>query len=135
MQLHLARAFLCALLSPASALLLASLAAAQSSKLKNMELCNDFQNISADLQINGCTALIQVGGLMPQGVAIAHNNRGNAYQRRGDYDRAIDDYIRALNSKPDYAEAFNNRGVAHYKKKAFGRAIQDFDRAVELKPD
>ena len=56
-------------------------------------------------------------------------------QRKGDYDRAIADYDRAIQLKPDYAEAYVNRGWAYNAKGDYDRAIADFDRAIQLKPD
>ena len=53
---------------------------------------------------------------------------------RGDYDGAIADYTRALELKPDYAEALNNRGYAWVKKGNLGQALKDFSRAIEINP-
>jgi len=98
----------------ASALLLTCLctwASAQSPRLKNIELCNGKDRSSPDFQIEGCTALIDSGRETTQTLAIAHNNRGNAYTAKGDYDRAIQDYDQSLKFNRGYARAFNNRGV------------------------
>ncbi|HEX9408134.1 MAG TPA: tetratricopeptide repeat protein, partial [Methylomirabilota bacterium] len=38
-----------------------------------------------------CTRAIQSGALSGAGLAITFNNRGNAYQSKGDYQRAIQD--------------------------------------------
>jgi tetratricopeptide (TPR) repeat protein len=42
--------------------------------------------------------------------AIAGVNRGNAYYRKRDYDRAIADYTKAIELDPNYANAYTNRG-------------------------
>ena len=65
----------------------------------------------------------------------AYANRGWAYNDKGDYDRAIADFDRAIQLKPDYAEAYANRGWAYNNKGDYDRAIADFDRAIQLKPD
>ena len=44
--------------------------------------------------------------------AAIHNNRGVAYAEKGDYDRAIEGYTKAIELKPAFAEAYNNRGEA-----------------------
>ena len=44
-------------------------------------------------------------------MAATHNNRGNAYIRNGDIDRAIADYDEALRLNPKYIDAFMNPGV------------------------
>ena len=109
-------------------------AGAQSAKIKNLESCNSVGSISLDLQISGCTALIESGALMPQGLVVAHNIRGNAYLKKNEYDRAIQDYDESVRINPNYAKAFNNRGVAHQRKGEYERAIENFDEAIRLDP-
>ncbi len=60
---------------------------------------------------------------------------GLTRQNQNDQAGAIQHYDKALELKPDYAEAYNNRGNAHARKGDPGRAIQDYDKALELKPD
>ena len=67
-------------------------AAAQSSKFSNVELCNGKDRTSAEFNIIGCTALIKSQENSAQVLAIAYNNRGNAYAGKGQYDLAIQDY-------------------------------------------
>jgi len=43
--------------------------------------------------------------------AGTYNNRGVAYYMKGEYDRAIRDYNKAIELKPDCAEAYYNRGT------------------------
>ena len=57
-----------------------------------------------------CTAVIQSGLIVGHNLAIAYNNRGNAYKANGDLDRAIADYNQAIALDPKYALAYNNRG-------------------------
>jgi tetratricopeptide (TPR) repeat protein len=110
-------------------------ASAQGPALKNMELCNGADSTPSDVQIKGCTTLIASGDLTPQGLAKAYNNRGNHYSRKGEYDRAIQDYNQSIKSNPNYPNAFNNRGAAYQKQGDYERAIKDFDEAIKLKPD
>ena len=42
--------------------------------------------------------------------AIAYSNRGIAYNNRGQYQRAIEEYNEAIRLKPDLAEVYSNRG-------------------------
>ncbi len=67
-------------------------------------------------------------------IAEGYNNRGVAWQYRGDLDRAIEDYNKALEIFPDYFQAHNNRGVALVKKGEYKQAMVDFNRALELSP-
>lgn len=65
--------------------------------------------------------------------AEAYNNRGNVYQILKQYERAIQDYNKALELNPNLAEAYNNRGfLCMYELKQYERAIQDFDKAIQL---
>ena len=42
-------------------------------------------------------------------------NRGIAYDKKGDYDRAIEDYTKAIKLDPTRAHAYANRGVVYGK--------------------
>jgi len=91
-------------------LLLGSLAAASPKKsdyLRNIELCNGSDRTSLAARINGCTALIDSGQGTTSALAIAHNNRGNAYTAKGDYDRAIQDFDQSIKLDPTCAKPFN----------------------------
>ena len=68
-------------------------------------------------------------------VAQAHYNRGVAYAQGDDYDRAIEDYTKAMELNPNLAEAHHNRGVTYGKKEEYDLAIGDFNRAIELNPN
>jgi len=105
-------------------------------RLKNIELCNRSDRDSLDARIQGCTALINSRRKEPALIlAIAHNNRGNAYSEKGDQDRAIEDYDLAIKLNPQYARPYNNRGVAYQHKGDYDRAIRNFDEAIRLSPD
>ena len=104
-------------------------------RLTNIELCNGSDRKSPESQISGCTALIKGSYETAQILATAHNNRGNAYSRKGDFDRAIEDYGLAIQFNPNYDKAFNNRGVAFQKKGELDRAIKDFNEAIQLNPN
>ncbi|MGD0280151.1 MAG: tetratricopeptide repeat protein [Smithella sp.] len=67
---------------------------------------------------------------------MAYNNRGNAaYNNLGNDRQAIEDYNRAIEIKPDHAEAYNNRGISYGNLGNYRQAIEDFNKAVEIKPD
>src|SRR2546422_7042866 len=85
-------------------LLLGSPATAQKPKknsyLGNIELCNGADRTSLELRINACTALIGSREVTTSALATAHNNRGNAYVTKDDYDRAIQDFDEAIKLNP-----------------------------------
>jgi tetratricopeptide (TPR) repeat protein len=111
-------------------------ALAQAPKLvaieKNIELCSRADSKSADNQIKGCTAIIQSNGNTPRTLAIAYNNRGNAYVTKSEYDLAIRDFDESIKADPERSKSYNNRGVAYQKKGEYDRALEDFDRSIKL---
>jgi len=115
--------------------LLATSAAAQDSVLSNVDLCNGKDRSSPEPQIRGCSELIKSEGDNTQVLAIAYNNRGNAYTSQGQYDLAIQDYDKSINLDPTYAKPLNNRGVAYRRKGELELAIKDFDAAIKLDPN
>ena len=66
--------------------------------------------------------------------ANAYYNRGNAYNSKGEYDRAIADYDKAIALNPDDAIAYSNRGLAHEKLGDNQKAEADYQRALLLLP-
>lgn len=60
--------------------------------------------------------------------------RGLLYTEKGDYDQAIRDFSKVIESDPEHAMAYNNRGVAYKQKGDYDRAISDYSRAIEIDP-
>jgi carboxyl-terminal processing protease len=96
--------------------------------------CANKNNESPDLQIGGCTTVIQLGGQGRDNLVIAFLNRGNGYYAKQDYDRAIADYEQAIKLDSKSVFAFRNRGLSYFNKKDYDRAIADDSRALELNP-
>ncbi|MFQ5586752.1 MAG: tetratricopeptide repeat protein [Thermodesulfobacteriota bacterium] len=66
--------------------------------------------------------------------AIAYNNLGVSYKRKGQTNRALSHYNRAVEIDPGYAKAFYNRGLAYIERRQSGLAIVDFSKAIEIDP-
>ena len=65
---------------------------------------------------------------------LAYNNRGTEYGNRGETDRAIEDFTKALYYDPMFAKAYDNRGIAFFAKGILDRALADFNKTIELDP-
>src|SRR6185295_14536511 len=107
-------------------------AAAQQSQ--NWKWCVNNEKASLDLQISGCTAVIQSGKESAKNLAVAFMNRGNALDDKGEFERAIADYSQAVRLDPKYTRAFSNRGRLYLNKGNYDSAIADFSRTVKLDP-
>jgi tetratricopeptide (TPR) repeat protein len=66
---------------------------------------------------------------------LALNDRANTYDLMGEYDRAIEDYGRAIQLKPNDAALYRNRAKVLYKIADYDGAIADDTRAIGLNPD
>jgi len=61
-----------------------------------------------------------------------YNNRGIAYGEKGQYDQAISDFNRAIETNPMDNKAYNNRGIVYRIRGQYDQAISDFNRAIEI---
>ena len=113
----------------------AAMPAAAQDRAQQVAWCiNATNTYSLDLQIGGCTALIQSGTLNASDLASAFSNRGIVYYAQKDYPRAIADFNEAIRLNPQYAFAFNNRGAAYQVVGDYTHAIADFSEAIRLNP-
>ena len=86
------------------------------------------------LAIDYYTRCIAWGGQAREILAGTYNNRGIAYEDKGEYDRAIQDYNEAIHLNPQFAPAYYNRGNAYLAKDEYDRAIQEYDEVIRLDP-
>jgi tetratricopeptide (TPR) repeat protein len=66
---------------------------------------------------------------------VAWNNRGIAYSKLRQDDKAVADFSRAIELKADYVDAWYSRGNAHGNLRQHDQAIADYSKAIELKAD
>jgi hypothetical protein len=69
-----------------------------------------------------------------RGLEPLPSNRGIAFYRKGDNDRALVEYNKALRLDPNDADVYNNRGVSLGEKGDLDRAIADYSEAIRLNP-
>ena len=66
------------------------------------------------------------GGILQQGSSLA---------KLGRYEEAIKCFEKAIELKPDFAEAYYNKGASLGMLKRLDEALKCFEKAIELKPD
>lgn len=64
----------------------------------------------------------------------AHNNLGFVLHKEGRTKEAIEHYLEALRTKPDYEKALNNMGVALNKQGRADEAIEHYLEALRINP-
>ncbi len=89
------------------------------------------------LSVVGFVALwVIVWWLSPgKNTAADYVDSGVAHYNSGEYEKAIDEYNRAIELNPNYAPAYNNRGLAYYDQGMYSSAIADYTRAIQLSPN
>jgi lipoprotein NlpI len=87
-----------------------------------------------DQKIQGCTARIQSGSLMPRDLSKTYYSRGITYDAKGDNDRAIADFDQVIRLDPKDVDAYFNRGKAYHGKGDDDLAIADYNQAIRLEP-
>ena len=63
-----------------------------------------------------------------------YSDMGLEEYEKGNYQGAIENYTKAIESNPDNAFLYNNRGLAYFEVKKYKKAISDYSKAIELKP-
>ena len=67
--------------------------------------------------------------------AVTYLLRGEVYRDKGDPDRAIADFDRAIRIKSNYSRAFYYRGLTWDKKGQTQKAFKDVEQAAMLDPE
>jgi tetratricopeptide (TPR) repeat protein len=67
--------------------------------------------------------------------AKGYLDRGTASLDKNEYDKAIEDFNKAIELEHDAADAYFNRALAYAWKKECDKAIEDWTQALRLKPN
>jgi tetratricopeptide (TPR) repeat protein len=67
--------------------------------------------------------------------AFALYNRGISNDRRGDYNKAYDDFSAAIGIVPDNADFYHNRAFCLRKLNRFRDAVNDYTLSLNIQPD
>lgn len=64
-----------------------------------------------------------------------HNNLGDYWARHGNYEKAVEEFQKAINLLPNYADAYHNMGTAYYQLKENDLALASYERAIYYNPN
>ena len=98
-----------------------------------LEYLHKYHNISAKTIYNDLHGFIRTQDIHHR--AYKELYRGISCIERGEQDKAIQHFNKAIELKPDFFGAYNNRGIAYGKKGDFDSAIKDLNKAIELNPN
>lgn len=107
------------------ALMATSASAGMSDDLARCTAAKDYAAASA------CTRVMDSGRLPREQMYIGHFNRGTAYRRAAEPEKAITDFTKVLQLKPGFARAYEARGMAHDDAGDIEKALADLDAAIE----
>lgn len=65
-------------------------------------------------------------------LALPYNNRGIAYKRKGDVQKAMTDFNSAIAASQKYASGFLNRGNIYFNRGDNKMAMKDYDQTLKL---
>jgi tetratricopeptide (TPR) repeat protein len=97
----------------------------------DLAICNS-QNLPPEQAIAACDRLINAGKSKGSELASRYLNRGLAWNRKGDFDRELSDYNRAIALDPKFGIAYLNRGTVWHRKGQYDQAVADYSTAISL---
>ncbi len=63
-----------------------------------------------------------------------HNNLGDVYGRQGNKEKAIEEFKKAIEIKPNYADAYHNLGNSYHDLRRDDLALENYRKASEYNP-
>lgn len=92
-----------------------------------------------DKAIELASELLKAGNIQPQDrkrfLVGAHIVLGAAYRDKGQYDRAAEEFARAVELYPQWAGIYVERSLLYQKQQKWAQALADLVKANELDPD
>jgi len=90
--------------------------------------------VTLDERIAACSQLITSGWDNGRNLAVSYFNRGAAWGKKNQLDRAVADLNEAISIQPNYLLPYNARGIAYLQQCSLDQALSDFNHAIELNP-
>ena len=79
------------------------------------------------------TLWIATAQVAPSGQQI-HNNLGDVYARQGDMQKAVDEFKKAIEINPNYADAYHNLANTYQQMNQFDLAVENYQKALSINP-
>jgi len=67
--------------------------------------------------------------------AVEYWREGNDFLHQGNFDQAIVEYSKAIDTDPNLAGVYDDRGVAYAQEGSYTRAVDDFTMAIASNPN
>lgn len=83
---------------------------------------------------NEDTLWVATAKVSPSGYVI-HNNLGDMYDRQKNPDKAIEEFKKAIEINPRYAEAYHNLANTYQRNGQIDLAIENYQKAIEFSPN
>ncbi len=116
------------LLSGGFLLLVVMASGAQAGMNQDLSSCTAAKNRAA---ATACTRVMDSGRLPREQMYIGYFNRGTAFRRAGDFDKAVSDFTKVLELKPGFARAYEARGMTEDDRGNRDKALADLDEAIK----
>lgn len=79
------------------------------------------------------TLWIATAQVAPSGQNI-HNNLGDVYARQGDMQKAIEEFQKAIEINPNYADAYHNLANTYQQMGQIDLAVENYQKALSINP-
>jgi tetratricopeptide (TPR) repeat protein len=97
-------------------------------------LCHTFDMDKTAAKIAACSRIINTGRLNGRNLAIAYQDRAEGHRLAKEYDRALDDFNRAIKIDSGMAYPYLNRAEVWRLKGDYDQVIADATQAIRLDP-
>ena len=64
-----------------------------------------------------------------------HNNLGDVYGRRGDLNRSLEEFSKAIELKPNYSDAYHNLANTYQQTGNLDKAVENYNNAIKYNPN
>jgi len=64
-----------------------------------------------------------------------HNNLGDLYARHGDYQKAVEEFQKAIELKPNYGDAYHNLANVYHQIQKDDSALENYQKALSFNPN